>query len=54
MSYVFFADADHFKEINGSFGHERGDRILVRIAGKIQEALPEDGFVMHRHLSDQG
>ena len=43
---VFFVDADHFKEINDSFGHERGDRILVEIAGKIREALPEDGFVM--------
>lgn len=41
---VLFADADGFKQINDNFGHDYGDRVLVKIANVIRENLSEGGF----------
>lgn len=40
---VFF-DADHFKEINDTKGHEYGDLILKQIAMIIDKSKPVDGY----------
>lgn len=42
---LFFVDADDFKSINDNFGHEYGDRVLIRIAHILQEECPKDGYV---------
>ena len=37
-------DADNFKSINDNFGHEFGDKVLIRIAKVLQEECPENGY----------
>jgi diguanylate cyclase len=36
---VMFLDLDTFKPINDTFGHEAGDRLLVALAGRLQDGL---------------
>lgn len=41
---LIFVDADNFKSINDNFGHEFGDKVLIRIAKVLQEECPKDGY----------
>jgi diguanylate cyclase (GGDEF)-like protein len=36
---VFFIDLDHFKDINDSFGHSNGDKILIEAANRMQKVI---------------
>ncbi|NCO02411.1 MAG: diguanylate cyclase [Epsilonproteobacteria bacterium] len=39
-------DLDEFKEINDSYGHTFGDRLLIEIAQLLQESFPSDSFIV--------
>jgi PleD family two-component response regulator len=42
---LLFIDLDHFKRINDSIGHARGDRLLVEIAKRLTLELREDDAI---------
>ena len=42
---VVFVDADDFKTINDTYGHEFGDKVLKQIASVLNEECPEKGYV---------
>ncbi|MEM8560898.1 MAG: EAL domain-containing protein [Pseudomonadota bacterium] len=42
---LLFIDLDHFKRINDSIGHGRGDRLLVEIAKRLTSELREDDAI---------
>ena len=39
---VVFFDLDHFKQVNDSYGHMAGDRLLVEIARRLRRIMRED------------
>lgn len=41
---VFFLDIDNFKYLNDTMGHAFGDRVLVSLAARLQEATRAIGF----------
>lgn len=49
---VNFVDADHFKQINDTYGHEKGDIILKRIANVLRDKCPQEGYV-YRYGGDE-
>lgn len=48
---LMFIDLDHFKRINDSIGHGRGDRLLVEIAKRLTMELREDDAI--NYFSDK-
>jgi diguanylate cyclase (GGDEF)-like protein len=42
---VLLGDVDHFKQINDTYGHDVGDRVLARLAEKLKRSLRNEDLV---------
>ncbi|MDT8338056.1 MAG: GGDEF domain-containing protein [Sulfurimonas sp.] len=42
---LFFIDVDKFKEVNDTYGHDVGDKMLVTIAKRLLNSVREDDIV---------
>lgn len=51
-SAVLFIDLDHFKEINDTFGHATGDKILKLISRSLQSIIRKED-TLSRHGGDE-
>ncbi|MFV0478795.1 MAG: EAL domain-containing protein [Parahaliea sp.] len=49
---LLFIDLDHFKRINDSIGHGRGDRLLVEIAKRLNLELRADDAIGYFYSDD--
>ena len=49
---VLFIDLDHFKDVNDSFGHTMGDRILLEAATRIKQEI-RDSDILSRFGGDE-
>ena len=47
QGFVFLADADHFKAVNDTYGHDVGDRCLIEIADRLRR-LAGEGHIAGR------
>ena len=42
---VLMLDADHFKNVNDTYGHKTGDKVLIELASKAEKALRDKDIV---------
>jgi diguanylate cyclase (GGDEF)-like protein len=50
---VLIFDIDHFKKINDTYGHQRGDELLVAVARALQDTLPRLTEVLARYGGEE-
>lgn len=48
MVALFYIDIDRFKEVNDTFGHDIGDRLLVTVADRLLEIVRANDVVARR------
>ncbi len=42
---LFYLDLDHFKDVNDTYGHDTGDKLLKEVASRLQHCTRSDDFV---------
>jgi diguanylate cyclase (GGDEF)-like protein len=45
---IFYCDLDHFGEVNGTFGHSTGDRVILEFASILDRTVRPVGVAIHR------
>ncbi|MDD2384777.1 MAG: diguanylate cyclase [Sulfurospirillaceae bacterium] len=45
---ILYVDMDHFKNINDNFGHQCGDYVLVELAKRLKNSIPQDAVVIRQ------
>ncbi|MGD2119193.1 MAG: EAL domain-containing protein [Chromatiales bacterium] len=42
---LLYIDIDHFRIINDTMGHSRGDKLLIRLADLLRQSAPDDALI---------
>jgi diguanylate cyclase (GGDEF)-like protein len=51
--YMFFIDVDNFKKYNDLYGHQEGDRLLVRVSELLTNSIRENVDSVFRYGGDE-